>query len=97
MDSAHPIPAPVVPAPVVPAPVVLAPVVPGAGRHRRPGLPVAVALRGVRVRSRQLALLGVLVLLVAAAMVLGARGSGALSSAQPRAGDAAAYSGLSGR
>jgi hypothetical protein len=36
-----------------------------------------------RVRSRQLALLGVLVLLVTVAVLLGVRGTGALSSAQP--------------
>jgi len=112
VDSAHLIPAPEVPGagrhrrmdvPVAvdsahpsPAPVILAPAVPGAGHHRRRGMPVVVALRGVRVASQHLVLLGVLVLLVAVAVVLGVRGSGALSSAQPRVG-AAAYSGLAGR
>ena len=86
VDSAHP----------SPAPVILAPAAPGAGHHRRRGMPVVVALRGVRVASQHLVLLGVLVLLVAVAVVLGVRGSGALSSAQPRVG-AAAYSGLAGR
>ena len=112
VDSAHLIPAPEVPdagrhrrmdVPVAvdsahpsPAPVILAPAAPGAGHHRRRGMPVVVALRGVRVASQHLVLLGVLVLLVAVAVVLGVRGSGALSSAQPRVG-AAAYSGLAGR
>jgi competence protein ComEA len=98
-------PAPVVPASLVTAPVVpvvLAPVVLGAaivlnGRHRRPAPPrpailtVPVALRGVRARPRRLAVLGVLVLLVAAAIVLGIRVAWARSSAQPQPVAAAAH------
>lgn len=94
--SANVIPAEVVLAPEILAPEVLAPAVRVVGRHRRPGVPAPVALRRARIGSHRLVLLGILVLLVAGAVVLGVRGSGALPSAQPRA-DAATYSGLAGR
>src|SRR5450759_1530669 len=60
------------------------------GRHRRPALPkpailtVPVALRGVRARPRRLAVLGVMVLLLTAAVVLGIRVAWARSSATPQ-------------
>ena len=87
VGSAHGIPAPAVPAPVIP----------DSGRHRRPAPPkpailtVPVALRGVRARPRRVAVLGVLVLLVAAAVVLGVRVAWARSSAQPQPVAAAAH------
>ena len=57
----------------------------GAGHHRRSGVRVAMALRGVRVAPTRVLLLGLLVLLVAFAAVLGIRGSATLDSAQPHA------------
>src|SRR5665647_2882089 len=60
------------------------------GRHRRPAPPkpailtVPVALRGVRARPRRLAVLGVMVLLLTAAVVLGIRVAWARSSATPQ-------------
>lgn len=60
------------------------------GRHRRPAPPkpailtVPVALRGVRARPRRLAVLGVMVLLLMAAGVLGIRVAWAHSSATPQ-------------
>src|SRR5665811_2415938 len=57
-------------------------VVPGAGHHRRQSARAALVLRGLRGPSHQLVLLGVLVLLVAVAVALGVRGSGALESGQ---------------
>jgi competence protein ComEA len=66
------------------------------GRHRRPGPPkpavltVPVALRGIRARPRRLAVLGVLVLLVAVAIVFGIRVAWASSSAKPESVPAAA-------
>src|SRR5665647_270578 len=77
-----------------PAPGYLTSVVRGAGHHRRSGVRVAMALRGFRVPSHQLVLLGVLVLLVAVAVVLGVRGSGALESAQPHADAATSHSAI---
>jgi hypothetical protein len=77
-----------------PAPGFLTSVVRGAGHHRRSGVRVAMALRGFRVPSHQLVLLGVLVLLVAVAVVLGVRGSGALESAQPHADAATLHSAI---
>jgi comEA protein len=82
---------------VVARPEVPAPAVPEVGRHRRPAPPkptiltVPVALRGVRARPRRLAVLGVLVLLVAAAVVLGVRVAWARSVAQPQPIAAAAH------
>jgi competence protein ComEA len=67
------------------------------GRHRRAAPPkpavltVPVALRGVRARPRRLAVLGVLVLLVAVALVLGLRVAWARSSAKPQPVAAAAH------
>ncbi len=69
----------------------------GCGRHRRAVPPkpailtVPTALRGLRARPRRLAVLGVLILLVASALVLGARVALARSSAQPQAIPAAAH------
>jgi competence protein ComEA len=66
-------------------------------RHRRPAPPrpavltVPVSLRGVRARPRRLAVLGVLVLLVAVAVVLGIRVAWAHSSAKPASIAAAAH------
>jgi len=80
-----------------PAPEVRAPVILDGGRHRRPASPrpailtVPVALRGVRARPRRLAVLGVLVLLVAVAVVLGLRVAWARSSAQPQPVAASAH------
>ena len=60
------------------------------GRHRRPAPPkpailtVPVALRGVRARPRRLAVLGVMVLLLTAAVVFGIRLAWARSSATPQ-------------
>ena len=60
------------------------------GRHRRPAPPkpailtVPVALRGVRARPRRLAVLGVMVLLLTAAIVFGIRVAWARSSATPQ-------------
>ena len=97
------VPVPVVSSPEVPVPVVPVMVVNGGltthcgGRHRRPGPPkpailtVPVALRGARARPRRLAVLGVMVLLVAAAAVLGLRVAWARSSAQPQPVAAAAH------
>jgi comEA protein len=59
-------------------------------RHRRPAPPlpailtVPVALRGVRAKPRRLAVLGVLVLLLTSAVVLGVRVVWARSAAQPQ-------------
>lgn len=102
LSLAQLVPVPVLPVPVVPVPVVPVPGVPATathcgGRHRRPGPPkpailtVPVALRGVRARPRRLAVLGVMVLLVAAAAVAGLRVAWARSSAQPRPVAAAAH------
>ena len=60
------------------------------GRHRRPAPPkpailtVPVALRGVRARPRRLAVLGVMLLLLTAAVVFGIRVAWARSSATPQ-------------
>jgi len=73
------------------------PAVQESGRHRRPAPPkpailtVPVALRGVRARPRRLAVLGVLLLLVVAAVVLGIRVAWARSSARPQPIAAAAH------
>ena len=73
------------------------PATPDGGRHRRAAPPkpavltVPLALRGVRARPRRLAVFGVLVLLVAAAAVLGLRVAWAHSSAQPQPVAAAAH------
>ena len=86
-----------IPAPAIPAPAIPAPGFPDSGRHRRSAPPrpailtVPVALRGVRARPRRLAVLGALVLLVAAAVVLGLRVAWARSSAQPQPVAAAAH------
>jgi len=95
-------PAPMLQVPVVPGPVVRAEVVPAPeivclGRHRRSTPPkpailtVPMALRGVRARPRRLAVLGLLVLLIAAAVVLGIRVAWARASAQPRPVAASAH------
>lgn len=82
-------PAQLIPAALVPASVTEAATL-CSGRHRRATAPrpailtVPMALRGVRARPRRLAVLGVLVLLVAAAVVLGLRVAWARSSAQPK-------------
>jgi competence protein ComEA len=87
---------PVVEVPVVEVPDLQAPGILDNGRHRRAAPPkpavltVPVALRGVRARPRRLAVLGVLVLLVAVAVVLGLRVAWARSSAQPHSVAAAA-------
>lgn len=79
------------------ASVVRAPAIPGGGRHRRATPPkpailtVPLALRGVRARPRRLAVLGVLVVLVAAAAVLGVRVAWARSSSRPQPVAAAAH------
>jgi comEA protein len=71
-------------------PAVSAPSGPEIGRHRRPAPPkptiltVPLALRGVRARPRRLAVLGVLLLLVAAVVVLGVRVAWARASARPQ-------------
>ena len=97
MGLAQLIPAPVVFASVASAPAIPAPAILDSGRHRRPAPPkpailtVPVALRGVRARPRQLAVLGVLVLLMAAAVVLGVRVAWARSSSQPQPVAAAAH------
>ena len=68
-----------------------------AGRHRRPAPPrpsiltVPVTLRGVRARPRRLAVLGVLLLLVTAAVAFGVRVAWARSSAMPTPVAAAAH------
>ncbi|MEP7035617.1 MAG: helix-hairpin-helix domain-containing protein [Dermatophilaceae bacterium] len=54
-------------------------------------LTVPLALRGIRARPRRLAVLGVLVLLVTSAVVLGVRVAWARSSAQPQPIAAAAH------
>ncbi|MHB8185883.1 MAG: helix-hairpin-helix domain-containing protein [Dermatophilaceae bacterium] len=93
--SVEPIPASAIPASAIPASALPAPVLTAAmlednGRHRRPAPPkpailtVPVALRGVRARPRRLAVLGVLVVLVTAALVLGIRVAWARSSARPQ-------------
>ena len=70
---------------------------PHCGRHRRAVPPkpailtVPVALRGLRARPRRLAVLGVLLLLVTSALVLGVRVAWAHSSAQPQPIAAAAH------
>jgi comEA protein len=93
---------PVGPTQVIAAPDVPARVIPDGGRHRRPGPPkptiltVPVALRGVRARPRRLAVFGVLVLLVTAAVVLGLRVAWAHSSAQPQPVAASAHGPPSG-
>jgi competence protein ComEA len=67
------------------------------GRHRRAVPPkpailtVPTALRGLRARPRRLAVLGVLILLVTSALVLGVRVALARSSAQPKPIAAAAH------
>jgi competence protein ComEA len=82
---------------VVARPAVQGPAVQESGRHRRPAPPkpailtVPVGLRGVRARPRRLAVLGVLLLLVVAAIVLGVRVAWARSSAQPQPITAAAH------
>ena len=97
MGLAQLIPAPVVSASVASAPAIPAPAILDSGRHRRPAPPkpailtVPVALRGVRARPRRLAVLGVLAVLVAAAVVLGVRVAWARSSAQPQPVAAAAH------
>ena len=82
VDWAHPIP----------ASVLSRPAVPGAGHHRRAGVRAFMALRAVRVAPPRVVLLGLLVLLVAFAAVLGVRGSAALESAQPHADAATSHS-----
>ncbi|MHB1474353.1 MAG: helix-hairpin-helix domain-containing protein [Dermatophilaceae bacterium] len=88
--SVDPIPASAIPASAIPAPVLTAAMLEDNGRHRRPAPPkpailtVPVALRGVRARPRRLAVLGVLVVLVTAALVLGIRVAWARSSARPQ-------------
>jgi hypothetical protein len=82
VDWAHPIP----------ASVLSRPAVPGAGHHRRAGVRAFMALRGVRVAPPRVVLLGLLVLLVAFAAVLGVRGSATLESAQPHADAATSHS-----
>src|SRR5665647_1254022 len=82
VDCAHPIP----------ASVLSRPAVPGAGHHRRAGVRAFMALRAVRVAPPRVVLLGLLVLLVAFAAVLGVRGSAALESAQPPADAAISHS-----
>jgi len=72
------------------------------GRHRRPAPPkpailtVPVALRGVRARPRRLAVLGVMVVLLTAAVVLGIRVAWARSSATPQPVAATAHGPLDG-
>lgn len=89
---------PVVQVPVVEVPADQAPAILDNGRHRRVAPPkpavltMPLALRGVRARPRRLAVLGVLVLLVAVAVVLGLRVAWARSSAQPQPVAAAAQS-----
>lgn len=67
------------------------------GRHRRAVPPkpailtVPTALRGLRARPRRLAVLGVLIILVSSALVLGVRVALARSSAQPTPIAAAAH------
>jgi len=89
------------PAPDVPAPGLLD--IEDNGRHRRPAPPkpappkpailtVPVSLRGVRARPRRLAVLGVMVLLFAAALVFGVRVAWARSSAQAQPVAATAHS-----
>jgi competence protein ComEA len=86
-----------VPQLVVRAPAVQSPEIARNGRHRRSTPPkpailtVPMALRGVRARPRRLAVLGFLVLLVAAAVVLGIRVAWARASAQPRPVAASAH------
>src|SRR5665647_160804 len=75
-----------------PAPGFSTSVVRGAGHHRRSAIRVAKALRGVRVAPPRVVLLGLLVLLVAFAAVLGVRGSATLESAQPHADAATSHS-----
>jgi competence protein ComEA len=77
--------------------VVQAPEIACHGRHRRSTPPkpailtVPMALRGVRARPRRLAVLGLLVLLIVAAVVLGIRVAWARTSAQPRPVAASAH------
>jgi len=67
------------------------------GRHRRPAPPkpailtIPVALRGVRAKPRRLAAFGVLVMLVAVAVILGLRVAWARSASQPRPVAASAH------
>src|SRR5665647_676552 len=75
-----------------PEPGFSGPAVPGAGHHRRAGVRAFMALRAVRVAPPRVVLLGLLVLLVAFAAVLGVRGSAALESAQPPADAAISHS-----
>lgn len=82
VDCAHP----------SPEPGFSGPAVPGAGHHRRAGVRAFMALRAVRVVPPRVVLLGLLVLLVAFAAVLGVRGSAALESAQPHADAATSHS-----
>lgn len=84
------IPVATIPVPALTAAMLTAAILEDNGRHRRPAPPkpailtVPVALRGVRARPRRLAVLGVLVLLVTAAVVLGIRVAWARSSARPQ-------------
>ena len=75
-----------------PEPGFSGPAVPGADHHRRAGVRAFMALRAVRVAPPRVVLLGLLVLLVAFAAVLGVRGSAALESAQPHADAATSHS-----
>ena len=75
-----------------PEPGFSGPAVPGADHHRRAGVRAFMALRAVRVVPPRVVLLGLLVLLVAFAAVLGVRGSAALESAQPHADAATSHS-----
>ena len=77
-----------------PAPGFSTSVVRGAGHHRRSAIRVAKALRGVRVAPPRVVLLGLLVLLVAFAAVLGVRESAPLESAQPHADAATSHSAI---
>lgn len=81
VDRAHPSPVPGISTSAVRV----------AGHHRRSGLSVVRALRGVRVAPPRVVLLGLLVLLVAFAAVLGIRGSATLESAQPHADAATSH------
>ena len=97
MRPTQPIPTQPIPAPAIPTPAIPTPAIPDGGRHRRAAPPkpailtVPVALRGVRARPRRLAVLGVLVVLLAAAAVFGVRVTWARSSAQPQPVAAAAH------
>ena len=75
-----------------PAPGFSTSVVRSARHHRRAGVRAFMALRGVRVAPPRVVLLGLLVLLVAFAAVLGVRESAPLESAQPHADAATSHS-----